>query len=426
MNILLLGSGGREHAIAQSLVRSKHCSRCWVAPGNAGTALLAENVNIPVTDFEAIAEFISTHHIGLLVVGPEDPLVLGIRDYFESKKDFAALKIVGPGKLGAQLEGSKDFSKKFMARHGIPTASYATFHDDQLEEAHHYIKNHSLPIVLKADGLAAGKGVLICETLADAQAGLDSILGDKKFGQAGSKVVIEQFLTGIEVSYFAALDGNHFVLLPEAKDYKRIGEGDTGLNTGGMGSISPVPFCDAVFHQKVLDQIVLPTVKGLKKESIDYRGFLFFGLINVGGDPFVIEYNARMGDPETESVFPRIESDAVELMLAIHEQTLNQYTMKISALSAATVFLVAGGYPEDYRKGDAMEIPDSESGVSFFHAGTKMEQGRVVTNGGRVLAVSALSESAESALEKAMIGAQQIQFEGKYFRTDIGKDLISR
>jgi len=328
--------------------------------------------------------------------------------------------------MGAQLEGSKDFSKKFMARHGIPTASYATFHDDQLEEAHLYIKSHALPIVLKADGLAAGKGVLICETLADAQAGLDSILGDKKFGQAGSKVVIEQFLTGIEVSYFAALDGKNFVLLPEAKDYKRIGEGDTGLNTGGMGSISPVPFCDATFNQKVLDQIILPTVHGLSAENIDYRGFLFFGLINVGGDPFVIEYNARMGDPETESVFPRIESDAVELMLAIHEQSLDQYSMEISPLSAATVFLVAGGYPEDYRKGDAMKIPNSESGVSFFHAGTKMEQGRVVTNGGRVLAVSALSESAESALEKAMIGAQQIQFEGKYFRTDIGKDLISR
>jgi len=426
MNILLLGSGGREHAIAQSLVKSKHCTQCFVAPGNAGTAQIAKNVNIPVTHFDAIAEFVSENQIELLVVGPEDPLVLGIRDFFESKKEFSSLKIVGPGKMGAQLEGSKDFSKQFMARHGIPTASYATFSDEQLEEAQRYLLNHSLPIVLKADGLAAGKGVLICFTLEEAQAGLNSILDDKKFGQAGSKVVIEQFLTGIEVSYFAALDGENFVLLPEAKDYKRIGEGDTGLNTGGMGSISPVPFCDTEFHQKVLSQIVNPTVEGLKKEGIDYRGFLFFGLINVDGHPFVIEYNARMGDPETESVFSRIESDAVEMMVRIHDRSLNGYEMNISPLCAATVFLVAGGYPEDYRKGDSMSIPHPMDGVSFFHAGTKHDGNRVVTNGGRVLAVTALGENSATALEKAMVGAHSIQFEGKYFRTDIGKDLFSR
>jgi phosphoribosylamine--glycine ligase len=313
-----------------------------------------------------------------------------------------------------------------MARHGIPTASYATFSDEQLDEAHQYLLNHALPIVLKADGLAAGKGVLICFTLEEAQAGLNSILDDKKFGSAGSKVVIEQFLDGIEVSYFAALDGKNYVLLPEAKDYKRIGEGDTGLNTGGMGSISPVPFCNGDFHEKVIHRIVQPTVEGLKKEGIDYRGFLFFGLINVGGDPYVIEYNARMGDPETESVFPRLLSDSVEMMQAIHDQTLGDYTLEISDQCAATVFLVAGGYPEDYRKGDAIHIPNPPLGVSFFHAGTKEEQGRVVTNGGRVLAVSALGNSGEEALENAMVGAQQIQFEGKYFRADIGKDLISR
>jgi len=425
MNLLLLGSGGREHAFAHKLTQSPRCSRLFVAPGNAGTARLATNLPIAVTDFEAVAEAVRRHAIDLLIVGPEEPLVRGVRDFFEKNEEFSALRIVGPDAAGAQLEGSKDFSKAFMQRHGVPTAASQTFSADTLAEGLAYLETQSLPIVLKADGLAAGKGVIIAETLAEAKETLREMLVEAKFGAASSKVVIEEFLTGIELSVFVLTDGVHYKILPEAKDYKRIGEGDTGPNTGGMGAVSPVPFADAEFMAKVEERVVKPTLAGLVDEGIRYVGFIFIGLMNSDGEPWVIEYNARMGDPETEAVLPRIESDWVELLLAAAEGNLDEKELKISEKTAVTTVLVSGGYPGDYAKGHEISFVETPANVTVFHAGTSQKDGSVVTNGGRVLAVTALGDSLETARAASQQAAEGITFEGKQYRKDIGLDLAA-
>lgn len=424
MNILIVGSGGRESAFAYKISQSPRLSNLYIAPGNAGTGRYGTNVNLKVTDFEGIAAFALANDVSLIVVGPEEPLVKGIHDYFLSREDIRHIAIIGPQQQGAQLEGSKDFSKEFMQRHDIPTAAYRSFDRSNLEEGLAYLETQSLPIVLKADGLAAGKGVLICETLKDAKAELKAMIADAKFGAASSVVVIEEFLKGIELSVFVLTDGKSYKVLPSAKDYKRIGEGDTGLNTGGMGSVSPVPFADEAFLAKVEERIIKPTVEGLKTDNIPYKGFIFIGLMNVGGDPYVIEYNVRMGDPETESVLPRIESDLVDLLEGVAKGDLANRSYTVSPKTAATVVLVSGGYPGDYENGKAISNIENVKESIVFHAGTKEQNGEVLTAGGRVLAVTALEDDLFSALQQATADAGRIFFQGKYFRTDIGFDLI--
>jgi len=425
MNILLLGSGGREHAFAWKIVQSPRCNQLFVAPGNPGTTEIATNVPLGVTDFQGISKFIQTHGIDLLVIGPEEPLVKGLVDYLHAQEGLEQLLVVGPSQLGATLEGSKDFSKQFMLRNGVPTAAYATFHADELEAGLTYLEKQPLPIVLKADGLAAGKGVLICESLEEAKTSLKEMLIDAKFGDASSKVVVEEFLTGIELSIFVATDGESYKILPEAKDYKRIGEGDTGLNTGGMGAVSPVPFADAAFLKKVEERIVQPSIQGLVKEGIPFKGFLFIGLMNTNGEPYVIEYNVRMGDPETEAVLPRIESDFVDLLSAIAEGTLADYTLQVSPKTCATVVMVSGGYPEAYEKGFSITLPQATEDTFLFHAGTARNESELLVNsGGRVLAVTGMAETLQNALAAAYETVNKVSWKKAYHRSDIGQDIL--
>lgn len=425
VNVLLLGSGGREHAFARSIARSPRTANLYIAPGNAGTALEGTNVDLSPADFGTVKQFVLRNNINLVVVGPEEPLVRGIVDYFHSDSEIYHIPVIGPSGEGARLEGSKAFAKAFMTRHSIPTAAYRSFGREEIGDAEAFIDTLRPPYVLKADGLAAGKGVVILDDREAALAELRAMF-DGKFGAAGARVVIEEYLSGIECSVFVATDGRNYRILPVAKDYKRIGEGDTGLNTGGMGAVSPVPFADDAFMRKVEERIVIPTVKGLAEEKIDYRGFIFVGLMNVGGDPYVIEYNVRMGDPETEAVLPRIESDILDLFEGIAFGRLDQTELKIDPRTAVTVVCVSGGYPEHYRKG--AEIVGLESataeGVEIYHAGTASKSGRTVTSGGRVLAVTALAGSIPEALEKSYARIASIDYEGKYFRRDIGRDVM--
>jgi phosphoribosylamine--glycine ligase len=424
MNILIIGSGGREHAFAWKMAQSKKCDKLFVAPGNAGTGQIATNADIKVDDFEGIKKLVLSERIDLVVVGPEDPLVKGIVDFFKADKQLKKVKIVGPDASGARLEGSKDFSKAFMQKHGVPTAFSETFTRETLETGLAYLDKQSGPYVLKADGLAAGKGVIITESKDEAKASLKEMLTEGKFGEAGDKVLVEQFLKGIELSVFVLSDGKNYVILPEAKDYKRIGEGDTGLNTGGMGAVSPVPFADVTFMLKVEELVVKPTLAGLQAEGIHYVGFIFIGLMNDEGNPMVIEYNARMGDPETEVVLPRIKTDFVKLMVAAADGKLDKIKLSINPKSAATTMVVAGGYPEDYKKGDLMEIPVADKDTVIFHAGTKTTEAGVVTNGGRVVALTGLGRTMTAAVKKSQKMAKKVKFKKKYFRKDIGLDLM--
>lgn len=424
MNILLLGSGGREHALAWKLSRSSALESLFVAPGNAGTQSLGKNLSVDPNDFEAVKKIVLDNHINMVIVGPEAPLVNGIADYFESEDDLQGVSIIGPNKTAAQLEGSKDFAKAFMKRHNIPTAKYGTFTKSTLKEGLAFLENMKAPYVLKADGLAAGKGVLIIEDLAEAKAELNNMLVDDKFGNAGSKVVIEEFLDGIEMSAFVLTDGDGFKIFPDAKDYKRIGEGDTGLNTGGMGAVSPVPFAEGGFSDKVYNQVIIPTIKGLKKDGIEYRGFIFFGLISVNGDPYVIEYNCRLGDPETEVVLPRLKSDLIDLFEGVATSTLSERDIEFDPRTAATVMMVSGGYPESYEKGKTIYGLNGVKDSLVFHAGTSSDGPAVMTAGGRVLAVTSFGKDIESALAVSYENCNQIEFEGAYYRKDIGYDLI--
>ncbi len=424
MNILLLGSGGREHALAWQMKQSKHCEHLFIAPGNAGTDQCGVNVNIAVSDFQGIRKLVLEEDIHLVVVGPEEPLVKGIHDFFLDDPSLQRIPVIGPVKAGAELEGSKDFAKAFMKRHNIPTAAYQTFDKTQIRDAKKFLRTLSPPYVLKADGLAAGKGVVIPFTLEEAEKELDEMLGQSKFGAASEQVVIEEFLKGIELSVFVLTDGKSYKLLPSAKDYKRIGDGDTGLNTGGMGAVSPVPFADQEFIKKVEEGIVVPTVRGLAADGIHYVGFIFIGLMNVGGDPFVIEYNVRMGDPETEVVIPRIQNDLVELFMATGKGKLSDVDLKIDSRTATTVMMVSGGYPGDYQKGKKITGIENVQDSLVFHAGTAKKDHDVVSSGGRVLAVTSFGANISEAREKSYRNLSLISFDGAYYRKDIGLDLL--
>jgi phosphoribosylamine--glycine ligase len=423
MTILLLGSGGREHALAWKMLQSSKCSKLFVAPGNAGTASIATNVSMQPTDFESIKKFVLDEKIEMVVVGPEDPLVAGIFDFFKNDDELKSIPVIGPSKEGAKLEGSKEYAKEFLIKHKIPTAAYDSFTASTVEKGCEFLETLSPPYVLKADGLAAGKGVVILNDLAEAKTELRNMLVHQKFGNASSKVVIEEFLDGIELSCFVLTDGKNFKILPTAKDYKRIGEGDTGLNTGGMGAVSPVPFADTVLMEKIETRIVKPTIEGLQKDGIEYKGFVFIGLINVKGEPMVIEYNVRMGDPETEVVMPRIKSDLVELFLAVANQNLNEVSLEIDSRSATTIMVVSGGYPEDFEKGKTITGIENVQDSIVFHAGTKLDNGNIVSNGGRVLAVTSYGNDFNEAIKKSYQSIEKLHFDKMYFRKDIGFDL---
>jgi phosphoribosylamine--glycine ligase len=424
MRVLLLGSGGRENALAWKMAQSSMLEELFIAPGNAGTRLFGKNIAMSTTDFPAIKNFVLDNQIDMVVVGPEEPLVKGIHDFFLADNELKNVPVIGPNQYAAQLEGSKDFAKQFMFRHNIPTAKYATFTKDTLEQGYTFLESMKPPYVLKADGLAAGKGVLIIDDLKEAKTELKSMLADAKFGEASSRVVIEQFLKGIELSVFVITDGDSYKLLPEAKDYKRIGEGDTGLNTGGMGAVSPVPFADAAFMDKVQNQIIIPTVKGLKQDNIPYKGFIFFGLINVKGEPFVIEYNCRMGDPETEVVIPRLKSDILDLFEGVATNTLSERDVQFIDKCAATVMMVAGGYPEAYEKGKQIYGLNAITDSIVFHAGTASDGPAVLSAGGRVLAITSYGKHLDGALAKSYDAAAKIEFDGAYYRKDIGFDVL--
>ncbi|RXP59456.1 phosphoribosylamine--glycine ligase [Lutibacter sp. HS1-25] len=423
MNVLILGSGGREHAMAWKIAQSNLLTKLFIAPGNAGTKEVGTNLDISQTDFEAVKKAVLENDIKLVIVGPEDPLVKGVHDFFLNDAELVTIPVIGPQKYAAQLEGSKEFAKEFMVRHNIPTAAYESFTAENIPAGHQFLETLTPPYVLKADGLAAGKGVLILNDLQEAKDELTEMLANKKFGAASSKVVIEEFLDGIELSCFTLTDGKSYVNLPNAKDYKRIGEGDKGLNTGGMGAVSPVPFANAAFMQKIEERIVKPTVEGLQKDNIPYKGFIFFGIIKVGDEPKVIEYNCRMGDPETEVVIPRIKSDFLELLIATGNNELHTKTIEFKDETACTVMLVSGGYPEAYEKGKEMHGLDKVDGSIAFHAGTTTKDGKVVTNGGRVIAITSYGESFPEALKTSYENIDKICFEGMNFRTDIGFDL---
>jgi phosphoribosylamine--glycine ligase len=423
MNVLILGSGGREHTFAWKVAKSSLCKKLLIAPGNAGTSELGTNIDVDVNDFESIKKLVLDEEVSLVIVGPEDPLVNGIFDFFQADEDLKDITLIGPSKEGAQLEGSKEFAKQFMFRHNIPTAKYQAFTEKNLVDGYTFLESLEAPYVLKADGLAAGKGVLILEDLQEAKDELKAMVGDAKFGAASSTVVIEEFLDGVELSVFVLTDGNSYKIFPSAKDYKRIGEGDTGLNTGGMGAISPVPFADRFYIEKVEREIIKPTVEGLKKDNIEYKGFIFIGLINVKGEPKVIEYNVRMGDPETEVVIPRIKSDLLNLLKGIKDGTFSEKDLEINEEVATTVMLVSGGYPEAYKKGKEIKGLEKIDKSIVFHAGTKNDNGIIRTNGGRVIALTSFGEDIDSALSKSFASAEEISFEGRYYRKDIGFDL---
>ncbi len=424
MRILLLGSGGREHALAYKMLQSSRCHQLFVAPGNAGTATIATNVAIDPTDFESIKAFAVKESVDMIVVGPEDPLVLGIYDFFKNDSTVNHISVIGPSKLGAQLEGSKEFAKEFLIKHKIPTAAYDSFTAETVEKGCEFLETLQPPYVLKADGLAAGKGVLILNDLEEAKTELRNMLVHAKFGTASSKVVIEEFLDGIELSCFVLTDGKNYKMLPTAKDYKRIGEGDTGLNTGGMGAISPVPFADEILLEKIETRIAKPTIEGLQQDGIEYKGFVFIGLIIVKGEPMVIEYNVRMGDPETEVVMPRIQSDLVELFQAVANQKLDEVTLEIDPRSATTIMVVSGGYPEEYGKGFEISGIENVEDSIVFHAGTKLENDKVITSGGRVLAVTSMGDNFQEAIKKSYQNIDKLHFDKMYFRKDIGFDLL--